>query len=272
MRAGVSPADEEPFQGRLTAPVALVSRWPRNRRSHRSREGGVKALRSTVKKVSGCKSGFPSRPARQELLPNGHREPDRRRSAVRAVASALLAPAAATLLALAVPHRSPASAASVYILGVVAAAALGGVWSGVGSALLSFIGLNYFFTIPYHTFRVDQPDELVALAVFLLVAEVVGALVARVVKERDRAERSTSEARSLATFTGRLLSDEPLQRSLRAAAEALVVLFNLSSCAIEALVDGEPPSPCRLHRAGTAQTRACSSRCRPAPRASGPWS
>jgi two-component system sensor histidine kinase KdpD len=164
----------------------------------------------------------------------------RRRSVVGGVAWALLAPAAATLLALALPDRSPASAASVYILDVVAAAALGGVWSGVGSALVSFIGLNYFFTIPYHTFRVDQPDELVALAVFLLVAEVVGALVARVVKERDRAERSTSEARSLATFTGRLLSDEPLERTLRAAAEALVALFDLSSCAIEALLDDEP--------------------------------
>jgi two-component system, OmpR family, sensor histidine kinase KdpD len=164
----------------------------------------------------------------------------RRRSPARVAAIGVLGPLAATLIALAIPHRSPASAASVYILGVVAAAVVGGVWGGVIAGVLSFVGLNYYFTVPYHTFRVHRPDELVALAVFLVVAAVVGALVARVVAERDRAARSTAEARSLAAFAGRLLSDEPLERTLQVAAESLVVLFELSTCAIDAVVDGKP--------------------------------
>jgi two-component system, OmpR family, sensor histidine kinase KdpD len=163
----------------------------------------------------------------------------RGRSPARAIASSVIAPGAATLLALVLPHRSPASGASVYILGVVAAAGFGGAWSGVAAAALSFIGLNYFFTVPYHTFEVQRADDLVALAVFVVVAAFVGALVARVVEERDRAERTTSEAKGLAAFTGRLLSEEPVETSLRVAAQSLVSLFELSACAIEAVVENE---------------------------------
>jgi two-component system sensor histidine kinase KdpD len=164
----------------------------------------------------------------------------RSRSLAAALAGAFLFPGAATAVALALSHRSPVSAASVYILGVAAASAFGGVWSGIAAAVLSFVGLNYYFTIPYHTFRVQRTDELVALAVFVVVAGVVGALVARVFEERDRAERSNSEARSLAAFTGRLLSNEPLETTLLRAVESLVVLFELSSCGIDAVVDGQP--------------------------------
>jgi two-component system sensor histidine kinase KdpD len=162
-----------------------------------------------------------------------------RRSRSRAMAASAGMPVAATLLALTLPHRSPASAASLYLVGVVAAAVFGGLLSGVAAAVLSFVGLNYFFTEPFHTLMVRHPEDLVALAVFLVVASVVAALVARVLQERDRAERSTLEASSLASFTGRLLSDEPLQRTLEAAAQSLVLLFDLASCRIAAEVAGD---------------------------------
>jgi two-component system, OmpR family, sensor histidine kinase KdpD len=162
----------------------------------------------------------------------------RPKSFFRTVGAGVLVPVVATYLALALPHRSPASAESIYILAVVVAAAFGGVWGGVIAAVLSFVGLNYYFTVPYHTFRVHRADELVALPIFLIVAVVVGALVASVVEARDRAQRSTSEARALAAFTGRLLSGEPLDRTLQVAAETLARLFDLSWCEIAASVDG----------------------------------
>jgi len=155
------------------------------------------------------------------------------------VAAAIGGPLGATLLALALPHHGPASAASLYMIGVVAAAVYGGLWGGVAAATVSFVGFNFFFTEPLHTLKVREAEDLVALAVFLVVASVVAALVALVLQERDRAERSTSEARSLASFTGRLLSDEPLSRTLEAAAASLVHLFQLEACAIEAEVESE---------------------------------
>jgi two-component system, OmpR family, sensor histidine kinase KdpD len=160
----------------------------------------------------------------------------RRGGAFRSVVASVAAPGAATGLALALPHHTPASAASVYILGVVAAAAIGGVWSGLAAAVLSFVGLNYFFAQPLHTFEIQRPDELVALAVFVVVALVVGALVARVFTERDRAERTTAEATTLAAFTGRLLVDESIERTLQAAAASIAELFDVSFCRIEGRV------------------------------------
>src|SRR6266511_4467637 len=61
-----------------------------------------------------------------------------RRSPVRAVAAAIGGPLGATLLALALPHHGPASAASLYMIGVVAAAVYGGRvgWRGRRNRLL----------------------------------------------------------------------------------------------------------------------------------------
>jgi len=150
------------------------------------------------------------------------------RSPSRAVAASVGAPIAATLIALALPHGGPASAASLYLLGV-----------GVAAAVLSFVGFNFFFTQPLHTLKVRHVDDLVALAVLLAVASIVAALVARVLQERDRAERSSLEASSLASFAARLLSDEPLQRTLEAAAQKLIRLFDLASCRITGEVMAE---------------------------------
>ena len=63
--------------------------------------------------------------------------------------------------------RSALGAVPLFLLGVVVAAALGGVWSGLGCSILGFLSLNYFFTAPRHTFRVAHEEDFVALVVFL---------------------------------------------------------------------------------------------------------
>src|SRR5207248_10372851 len=130
--------------------------------------------------------------------------------------------------------------ASLSMLAVVADALVGGVWSGVAAAVLSFLQLNYYFTRPFHTFKVRHAEDLVALAVFVAVAVVVAALVSRLRGERRRAERSTTEARSLAMFTGRLLADEPLEVTLAAAVRSLGHLFDLRSSELTVSVGDEP--------------------------------
>jgi len=58
------------------------------------------------------------------------------------------------------------------------AAAIGGARSGLGAAVVACLGLNYYFTEPHHTLRVDRGADVVALLVFLVVAVVVGTLLA----------------------------------------------------------------------------------------------
>jgi two-component system sensor histidine kinase KdpD len=118
------------------------------------------------------------------------------------------------------------------MVAVVGAAAIGGLWSGLAASVLSFLGLNFFFTSPRHTFRVSKGEDLVALVVFLLVAAIVGALMARALDERDRAARHEREAKLLNYFASKLLSGDPLGRVLDDFANALLEPFALSRCEI----------------------------------------
>jgi two-component system sensor histidine kinase KdpD len=145
----------------------------------------------------------------------------------------------ATLLALPL-EESRESATSLYLLAVVGAAAVGGLWGGVGAAVLSFLGLNYFFTPPRHTFRVGKTEDLIALFVFLVVAVVVAMLVARALAERDRATQRERESNLLSYFGAKLLSPEPLERRLRDLSVAMLQPFELVRCEIHATIAGEP--------------------------------
>jgi len=148
------------------------------------------------------------------------------------ILAALLAPAVATLVAL--PLRSFGSiiSTSLYLFAVVAAAALGGIPSGLAAAALSFLGLNFFFTPPLNTFRVAKVEDWVALLVFLAVASIVGLLLARALEERGRATRREQETRLLNYFSSKLLSGEALERTLDDFVHALLDPFALASCEI----------------------------------------
>ena len=141
-------------------------------------------------------------------------------------------------MALIVQPERELGAVSLFLLAVVAASVAGGIWAGIGSSVLGFLSLNYFFTEPLHTFRVHNRDDVVALVVFLVVALLVGWVVARAVAERDRATRREREARLLNLFTTKALSGEPLDRVLNDLAAALVDALRLASCSIDATRGG----------------------------------
>ena len=156
---------------------------------------------------------------------------------LRTLVVAVLAPAAATVLALQF-RGGRESAASLYLLAVVVASAAAGLWAGLASSLLSFLGLNYFFTPPRETLAVNKTEDLVALVVFLIVAVVVATLLSRAIDERARASRREREASLLNYFATKLLQAEPLDRQLQDLAIALLPPFDLVRAEITARVAG----------------------------------
>jgi two-component system sensor histidine kinase KdpD len=155
--------------------------------------------------------------------------------AVAAVTSGLTT-AVALLL-----HPEPAlGAISVYLLGVVVAAAFGGAVGGVAAAALCFGSLNFFFTQPTHTFRVSNDEDVVALVAFLVVALIVGSLVSRALSERARAVRNEREARLLGYIATRVMSGAPLEAVVRDLAETLAETFGLVRCEIAGRVGARP--------------------------------
>lgn len=144
----------------------------------------------------------------------------------------MVLPGAAALLALLPMGVSTTSAALAYVVAVMIAAAAGGIAAGLLASVLSFLGLNFFFTPPEHTFRVDKLEDLVALGVFVAVSGFVATLLSAVLKQRTRAERREQEARLLHHFGTRLLAGRPVDEVLREFAESVVRLFDLVRCEV----------------------------------------
>lgn len=87
----------------------------------------------------------------------------------------------------------------LYLLTAVVVGAIGGVLPAVITALAGFLLANWFFTEPVHTLVVADPEHLVSIFVFLVVALAVGLLVGLSTRRSAEAKRARTQAEALAT-------------------------------------------------------------------------
>ncbi|WP_344474476.1 DUF4118 domain-containing protein [Glycomyces algeriensis] len=81
----------------------------------------------------------------------------------------------------------------------------GGMWPALLAALLGFFLLNFFFTEPYYSFKINDQEQLIALGIFVALA-LGGAAVVNLSAARARlAARAGAEAQTLATLAGSVL-------------------------------------------------------------------
>jgi len=108
------------------------------------------------------------------------------------MAEGLAAVVAATLTVAALKSVAPVSGLGVvYLLAVVLVAIRNGLVAALATAVASVLALNYFFIKPVHRLTIADSDNVVALAVFFIVAAVVGRLAAAA-----RARAAEAEARA----------------------------------------------------------------------------
>ncbi|WP_459712291.1 sensor histidine kinase [Actinophytocola sp. KF-1] len=110
---------------------------------------------------------------------------------------------------------------------------------GLGPALLTaFLSaglLNYFFTEPYHTLLVADPENLITLVAMVIVAVIVAVVVGRAAHRAEQAAHARTEAALLASYARIVLShDQPLTRLLEKVREN----FSLTSVALLERQDG----------------------------------
>ncbi len=84
------------------------------------------------------------------------------------------------------------SDALLLLLAVVGVALVGGLGPGLVAAVFATALLNYLFTPPLHTWRVTDPDNVVALVVFAAVALLVSWAVDQAARRRREAVRAAS--------------------------------------------------------------------------------
>ena len=122
--------------------------------------------------------------------------PKRRQLAGLLFAAASLA--SLTLALLAVHSRiGLPSVLLIYLTLVVVIAVIGGWWPALIGALASSLLINWFFTPPTRTWTIGDPEHLLGLVVFVVVAIVVSVLVDREARAHGEAERRRAEARAL---------------------------------------------------------------------------
>jgi two-component system sensor histidine kinase KdpD len=120
-----------------------------------------------------------------------------RRRLAGVLLAAVLLPVLTVVLAAARAHLNLADFVLVYLVAVVAITVIGGFWPAVLAAVAASLLLNWYFTVPIHTFTIAQPRELLALLLFVTVAVAVSSVVHLAARRAVQAARAREEAASL---------------------------------------------------------------------------
>jgi two-component system, OmpR family, sensor histidine kinase KdpD len=88
---------------------------------------------------------------------------------------------------------------------VVATALVGGLWPAIVAALLGSVSLNFLFVPPTGTFAISDPQNAIALAVFLITGIAVASVVDLSARRSEQAIRARAEANALAVLSHTLL-------------------------------------------------------------------
>ncbi|RKT17900.1 two-component system sensor histidine kinase KdpD [Streptomyces sp. 1114.5] len=91
----------------------------------------------------------------------------------------------------------------------VSAALVGGLLPAIGSALVGSSVLNYYFTPPLHTFTINEPQNIMAVAIFTIVGISVASVVDLAARRTHQAARSQTEAQTLSALAGTVLRGAP---------------------------------------------------------------
>ena len=106
----------------------------------------------------------------------------------------------------------------IFLAAVLFCALQRGTRAAVLSAILSFLGYNFFFIEPIYTFTIAEPHEVFALVIFLVFAVMIGSLAGRVRQQADHLAKRAAEAQSLYEFSRRLSAISQAEEILWAAA------------------------------------------------------
>lgn len=142
----------------------------------------------------------PMRPRRGRWL-TASPIPARRRLA-GFIAGALSLTVLTILLASARQDVSVSSALSLFLLAVVVVAAVGGSGPAVATAVAAPLVANWFLIPPFHTLRIGEAQNVLALIVFVSVALIVSRFVSTAATRTAEAARLRDEAATLAALAG----------------------------------------------------------------------
>ncbi|MFJ3407632.1 DUF4118 domain-containing protein [Promicromonospora sp. NPDC090134] len=154
--------------------------------------------------------------------------------------SALLIPAllTAALLVIGTDDVALATDAMLLLAGVVGVALIGGLWPAVVAAVVSNLCLNWFFAPPVGRFTIAEGENVLALAVFVVIAVAVASVVDLAARRTTQAYRARAEASTLAALSRSVLSG---QDTAQAIVHRLAQTFAMADVRLEERTDDRAP-------------------------------
>ncbi|HMA42477.1 MAG TPA: DUF4118 domain-containing protein, partial [Gemmatimonadales bacterium] len=102
----------------------------------------------------------------------------------------------------------------LYLATLVGITVVGGFWPAVTAAVAASLLLNWFFTPPIHTWTIEQPQNLLALLLFITVAVSVSSTVHAAAQRAREAARASAESAALLDLARTVLSGEDTPRAI----------------------------------------------------------
>jgi two-component system, OmpR family, sensor histidine kinase KdpD len=122
-------------------------------------------------------------------------------------------------------HVNHTTVALSFLLAILAVSAVWGMAVSVFMSVLAMLSLNYFFLPPVHMFTIADPQNWVALLVFLLVSITGSQLSNRIRLEADESNQRRREVERLYRFSRKLLGEGNVIQLMNAIPNYIVESF-----------------------------------------------
>jgi two-component system sensor histidine kinase KdpD len=151
---------------------------------------------------------------------------------VVAFIGSLAALAVVTAALHAMPHGSPTTVALALLLIVLGTATVTRLWIAIVVSIAATLSFNFFFLPPSGTFAIDNPQNWIALVVFLAVAVIASNLSAATQEKARGAIARRNEVTRLFDLTRDVLRTTDTESAIDALAKHVARRFDLSQVAI----------------------------------------
>lgn len=122
--------------------------------------------------------------------------------------------------------------ALLYLLPVLVCTLFWGLTSGILAGLLSFLAFNFYFIPPYLTLAVHQSQDVITLAVFLIVAVVVSQLIGQARQAERLAKKREWEATRMYELISALAGLTDTQDIIQTLAQKIIDTFSFDQVEI----------------------------------------
>lgn len=162
-----------------------------------------------------------------------HSKPDAEPTPWRGIGIAALSVALTTCLNLLVARQIGTNAVDlIYLMPVIATAALAGLRPALLASALAALAYNFFFLPPTYTITIEDPQNVVTFLVLAGVGVIASQLTGRLQREARTGARMAIENAAVAAFGQRLASISDEAETARAVCEEVGALLNVSTLII----------------------------------------